>query len=239
MSCLGLVGVFRSQCAGSKSAGHLLDILPNTWRQDSASQVQPEAPVTGPGQVMPPLLSNPCPQYREAQSEDAEARPLYSRLAPARSPHLCPLGEKPRRRARPPALPARARSRCPRARVSIKFSRAGSAEAASLHGGGGGGGCGAGVLEAAAAGLLPGRPGLAALLGRLSDRLGRNPDRRRREVRGQRGCRRARSPRPGPQAPWRGGETSVSPRGPPAPLCRQPSWGTGALRARSAGPAWS
>ncbi|XP_010854819.1 PREDICTED: CDP-diacylglycerol--glycerol-3-phosphate 3-phosphatidyltransferase, mitochondrial [Bison bison bison] len=29
-------------------------------------------------------------------------------------------------------------------------------------------------------GLLPGRPGLAALLGRLSDRLGRNPDRRRR-----------------------------------------------------------
>ena len=29
-------------------------------------------------------------------------------------------------------------------------------------------------------GLLPGRPGLAALLGRLSDRLGRNRDRRRR-----------------------------------------------------------
>uniref|UniRef100_A0A2K6AKM2 Phosphatidylglycerophosphate synthase 1 n=2 Tax=Cercopithecinae TaxID=9528 RepID=A0A2K6AKM2_MANLE len=29
-------------------------------------------------------------------------------------------------------------------------------------------------------GLLPGRPGLAALLGRLSDRLGRNRDRQRR-----------------------------------------------------------
>ncbi|PNJ88253.1 PGS1 isoform 4 [Pongo abelii] len=33
-------------------------------------------------------------------------------------------------------------------------------------------------------GLLPGRPGLAALLGRLSDRLGRNRDRQRRSHHG-------------------------------------------------------
>lgn len=79
-------GFFPFSVRWGKSTGHpLLDILPNTWRRDSASQVQPElGHGTWTGDA-PPTTLQPLSGI-EAQSGDAEARPLLShRLAPARS----------------------------------------------------------------------------------------------------------------------------------------------------------
>uniref|UniRef100_A0AAF7ANC7 CDP-diacylglycerol--glycerol-3-phosphate 3-phosphatidyltransferase n=1 Tax=Bos taurus TaxID=9913 RepID=A0AAF7ANC7_BOVIN len=93
--------------------------------------------------------------------------------------HLCPPGRKPKPRGGPAGAPgSRARPLSARAVVNKVLARRKRKRRVSMA-----------AAAAAAAGpvfwrrllgLLPGRPGLAALLGRLSDRLGRNPDRRRR-----------------------------------------------------------
>lgn len=172
-------GFFPFSVLWGKSTGHpLLDILPNTWRRDSASQVQPElGHGTWTGDA-PPLLSNPCPVSRPSQGmlRPALCSPTaWLRLAA----HLCPLGRKPRPRGPPAGAPgSRARPLSARAGVNKVLARRKRKRRVSMA-----------AAAAAAAGpvfwrrllgLLPGRPGLAALLGRLSDRLGRNPDRRRR-----------------------------------------------------------
>uniref|UniRef100_A0A8C0AF10 CDP-diacylglycerol--glycerol-3-phosphate 3-phosphatidyltransferase n=2 Tax=Bos mutus grunniens TaxID=30521 RepID=A0A8C0AF10_BOSMU len=96
--------------------------------------------------------------------------------------HLCPPGRKPKPRGGPAGAPgSRARPLSARTVVNKVLARRKRKRRVSMAAAAAAAAAAAGpVFWRRLLGLLPGRPGLAALLGRLSDRLGRNPDRRRR-----------------------------------------------------------
>ncbi|XP_036692320.1 CDP-diacylglycerol--glycerol-3-phosphate 3-phosphatidyltransferase, mitochondrial isoform X3 [Balaenoptera musculus] len=123
------------------------------------------------------LTLHPHPVSRPSQGMLVPA-PCSSTAWPLRAAHLRPPGGKRRLRggsasprgSRAPPVFARAvvNKVLARRKRKRRISMAAAAAAAGP------------VFWRRLLGLLPGRPGLAALLGRLSDRLGRNRDRRRR-----------------------------------------------------------